>query len=92
MQHEGAAKVAQLARAMGVREPARRGAIARARHGPVTLKEMVSAYGTIANRGVYVAPQMITRIEDRDGKVLAVFGSAPPERALPGSPRRRWST
>ena len=51
---------------------------------PVTLKEMVSAYGTIANRGVYVAPQMITRIEDRDGKVLAVFGSAPPERALPG--------
>jgi membrane peptidoglycan carboxypeptidase len=32
---------------------------------------------------VYVAPQMITRIEDRDGKVLATFGSAPPERALP---------
>ncbi|KGB92936.1 penicillin binding transpeptidase domain protein [Burkholderia cepacia] len=84
MQHEGAAKVAQLARAMGVRDspldavpPLALGT------SPVTLKEMVSAYGTIANRGVYVAPQMITRIEDRDGKTLAAFGSAPPERALP---------
>ncbi len=84
MQHEGAAKVAQLARAMGVRESPLDAVPSLALGtSPVTLKEMVSAYGTIANRGVYVAPQMITRIEDRDGKVLAVFGSAPPERALP---------
>ncbi|VWB85723.1 penicillin-binding protein 1A [Burkholderia lata] len=83
MQHEGAAKVAQLARAMGVRESPLDAVPSLALGtSPVTLKEMVSAYGTIANRGVYVAPQMITRIEDRDGKVLAAFGSAPPERAL----------
>jgi len=84
MQREGAAKVAQLARAMGVRDSPLDAVPSLALGtSPVTLKEMVSAYGTIANRGVYVAPQMITRIEDRDGKVLAAFGSAPPERALP---------
>jgi len=84
MQQEGAAKVVQLARAMGVRESPLDAVPSLALGtSPVTLKEMVSAYGTIANRGVYVAPQMITRIEDRDGKVLAAFGSAPPERALP---------
>ncbi|WP_104012504.1 penicillin-binding protein 1A [Burkholderia anthinoferrum] len=84
MQHEGAAKVAQLARAMGVRDSPLDAVPSLALGtSPVTLKEMVSAYGTIANRGVYVAPQTITRIEDRDGKVLATFASAPPERALP---------
>ncbi|NHV32031.1 penicillin-binding protein 1A [Burkholderia sp. D-99] len=84
MQREGAARVAQLARAMGVRESPLDAVPSLALGtSPVTLKEMVSAYGTIANRGVYVAPQMITRIEDRDGKVLAAFNSAPPERALP---------
>ncbi|MBR8033295.1 penicillin-binding protein 1A [Burkholderia vietnamiensis] len=84
MQREGAARVAQLARAMGVRDSPLDAVPSLALGtSPVTLKEMVSAYGTIANRGVYVAPQMITRIEDRDGKVLATFGSAPPERALP---------
>ncbi|MBK1824920.1 penicillin-binding protein 1A [Burkholderia orbicola] len=83
MQREGAAKVAQLARAMGVRDSPLDAVPSLALGtSPVTLKEMVSAYGTIANRGVYVAPQMITRIEDRDGKALAAFGSAPPERAL----------
>ncbi|RQV05489.1 penicillin-binding protein [Burkholderia cenocepacia] len=84
MQHEGAAKVAQLARAMGVRDSPLDAVPSLALGtSPVTLKEMVSAYGTIANRGVYVAPQMITRIEDRNGRVLAALGSAPPERALP---------
>ena len=32
--------------------------------------EMVGAYGTFANQGVYVKPVMITRIEDRNGTVL----------------------
>ena len=40
---------------------------------PVTLKEMVSAYGTIANDGSYIEPLLVTRIEDRDGEVLAQF-------------------
>lgn len=36
----------------------------------VTLKELVAAYGSVANYGEYVAPQLITRIEDAEGKVL----------------------
>lgn len=36
----------------------------------ITLYEMVGAYGTFANEGVYVKPIVVTRIEDRNGKVL----------------------
>ncbi|WP_136467870.1 penicillin-binding protein 1A [Flagellimonas onchidii] len=32
--------------------------------------DMVGAYGTFANQGVYVKPVMVTRIEDRNGTVL----------------------
>lgn len=32
--------------------------------------EMVGAYGAFANKGVYVKPVMVTRIEDRNGTVL----------------------
>ncbi len=36
----------------------------------LTVYEMVGAYGTFANQGVYVKPVMVTRIEDRNGTVL----------------------
>jgi penicillin-binding protein 1A len=42
---------------------------------PVTLREMVTAYGTIANGGYYVEPTIVSRIEDRQGRVLAEFGA-----------------
>ncbi len=34
------------------------------------LYEMVGAYGTFANQGVFVEPVMVTRIEDKNGTVL----------------------
>jgi membrane peptidoglycan carboxypeptidase len=37
---------------------------------PVTLREMVTAYSAIANAGQHVEPMVITRIEDRKGRVL----------------------
>ena len=40
-----------------------------------SLFELVGAYGTFANRGVYVDPIFVTRIEDRHGNVLANFTS-----------------
>jgi penicillin-binding protein 1A len=49
---------------------------------PVTLLEMVSAYGTIADTGQYRKPLMIRRITDRAGKVLAEFGPADGRRAM----------
>ncbi|WP_212892904.1 penicillin-binding protein 1A [Capnocytophaga canimorsus] len=36
----------------------------------VTVFEMVGAYGTFANEGVYVKPVLVTRIEDKNGTVL----------------------
>ncbi|KWI38947.1 penicillin-binding protein 1A [Burkholderia stagnalis] len=79
----GPAKVARLAYAMGVRDSTLERVPSLALGtSPVTLKEMVASYATIANGGLYVEPQMVTRIETRDGEVLAEFAPAPPERAL----------
>lgn len=36
----------------------------------ITVHDMVAAYSTFANQGVYVKPQFITRIEDKNGVVL----------------------
>ena len=36
----------------------------------VTVEDMVAAYGTFANQGVYVKPQFISRIEDKSGVVI----------------------
>lgn len=36
----------------------------------INLFEMVSAYSTFANQGVYIKPVMVNRIEDKNGTVL----------------------
>ena len=39
----------------------------------VSIFEMVGAYGTYANKGVYTKPIFVTRIEDKNGNVLSRF-------------------
>jgi len=39
----------------------------------LSLLEMVSAYSTFANKGLRVAPMILTRIEDKNGTVLQEF-------------------
>ena len=39
----------------------------------ISLDEMVGAYGTYPNKGVYTRPQYVTRIEDRNGNVISTF-------------------
>jgi len=39
----------------------------------ITVFEMVSAYSAFANKGTWNEPIFVTRIEDRNGKVLAEF-------------------
>jgi penicillin-binding protein 1A len=39
----------------------------------VLLSEMVGAYCTFANKGIYTRPAFITHIEDKNGNVLATF-------------------
>ncbi|MFH6997793.1 penicillin-binding protein 1A [Flavobacterium sp. FlaQc-57] len=36
----------------------------------ITVEDMVAAYSTFANQGVYVKPQFLTRIENKSGEVI----------------------
>ena len=46
----------------------------------ISLHDMVGAYSTFANEGVYTEPLLVTRIEDRRGNVISTF--TPPEREV----------
>jgi penicillin-binding protein 1A len=83
VQRVGPASVAQLARAMGVRQ-SKLDVVPSLALGtsPVTLKEMVSAYSTIANNGAYIEPVLVLRIENAKGEVLQAFAPPVPEQAL----------
>ncbi len=39
----------------------------------IKLEEMVGAYGTFANHGVYTKPMYVTRIEDKNGNLISTF-------------------
>lgn len=84
MQSVGPAPVANLARAMGVRQ-SKLDEVPSLALGtsPVTLKEMVSAYATLANEGKYIEPLLVLQVEDRKGRVLESFAPKSPEQALP---------
>ena len=80
MQQVGPARVAEVARALGVRQSKLEEVPSLALGtSPVTLKEMISAYSSIVNLGRYVEPVLITSIEDRHGKVLETFAKSVPE-------------
>ena len=83
MQAVGPAHVAKLAKALGVRQSKLDEVLSLALGtSPVTLKEMVSAYSTLANEGRYIEPMMVSRVEDRHGKVLQSFQPKPPETVM----------
>ena len=84
MMQVGPAKVAALARAMGVRQSTLDEVPSLALGtSPVTLKEMVTAYATLANDGRYNAPVLITRVDDRNGRTLEVLAAPLTETAMP---------
>lgn len=90
MQEVGAERVAKLARAMGVRQSPLEAVPSLALGtSPVTLREMVAAYATIAEGGTYREPMIVTRVENRAGEVLAEFAPAKPESAL--DPEVAWT-
>jgi len=74
MQKVGPERVARLAQNMGVRQSKLDPVLSLALGtSPVTLREMVGAYGAIANEGHFVQPMFVLRIEDRQGRVLTEF-------------------
>ena len=83
MQRVGPPRIAQVAHDMGVRQ-SKLDAVPSLALGtsPVTLKEMVSAYGTIVNNGGYVEPMLVTRVESRRHGVLAEFHGKAPQPSL----------
>jgi penicillin-binding protein 1A len=83
VQQVGAQRVAKVAYAMGVRQ-SKLDAVPSLALGtsPVTLREMVSAFGSIANGGNYIEPMLVTAVEDRRHHVLEQFAPKAPEPAL----------
>lgn len=79
----GLDKIADLAQAMGMRR-SRLDVVPSMALGtsPVTLLEMASVYATIADEGRYREPYAVTRITDRQGRVLATFGPHPAQQVL----------
>ena len=82
MDKVGPSRVAKLARALGVRD-SELDVVPALSLGtsPVSLKEMVQAYATLANAGQFQAAMAVTRIETREGEVLADFAPAAAEQA-----------
>ncbi|NER13190.1 penicillin-binding protein [Leptobacterium flavescens] len=70
MDEVGPAPVVNLARKLGITSDILEVPSIALGTPDITVYEMVGAYGTFANQGVYVKPVMITRIEDKNGTVL----------------------
>jgi len=93
MQKVGPANVVQLAQALGVRQSKLEPVLSLALGtSSVTLLEMVTAYGSIANGGTYRAPLIVVRVEDRQGKVLAQFAAPKDTEPTPAMPRNHALT
>ncbi len=75
MKQFGPAAVVQIARRMGIVSPLDEVPSLALGISDISVKEMVGAYGTFANKGVYVEPLFISHIEDKNGNELARFKS-----------------
>lgn len=69
----GVDKVIDYARKLGITSPLADNLSLGLGSSGVTLPEMVTAYSTFPNLGERVEPMYITRIEDRDGKVIEEY-------------------
>ena len=86
VQKIGPASVGQLAQALGVRQ-SKLDVVPSLALGtsPVTLLEMVAAYGSIANGGHYQLPVLVASVENHQGNLLETF--APLKESVPAMPR-----
>lgn len=70
MKKVGPKKVIDLARKMGIESNIPEAPSICLGTPDVSLYEMVGAYGTFGNKGIYTKPIFITKIEDRNGTIL----------------------
>lgn len=78
----GALKVVDMARRLGVNSQLEPFASIALGAQDVSLYEMVSAYATLANEGIYNEPKVILRVEDKNGNVLKEFGASRSREAI----------
>ncbi|MGI6219003.1 MAG: transglycosylase domain-containing protein [Bacteroidaceae bacterium] len=69
-QEVGIANVARTAHAMGIQTPLQETPSLALGASDVSLLELVNSYCTVVNDGMTHDPILVTRIEDRDGKIL----------------------
>ena len=70
MDKVGPQPVVSLARKMGIKSYLPKVPSIALGSPDISLFEMVGAYGTFANKGIYVEPIMVTSIEDKNGTVV----------------------
>lgn len=73
MKQVGPRKVRKMARAMGLKGRIPPAPSICLGTPEVSVYEMVGAYGTFANKGVYTSPIFLNRIEDKNGIILDNF-------------------
>ena len=73
MKQVGPRKVRKMARSMGLKSNIPPAPSICLGTPDVSVYEMVGAYGTFANKGVYTEPVFLNRIEDKNGVVLDEF-------------------
>ena len=73
MKHFSPQAVVQIARKMGVTSPIDEVPAICLGAADLTVYEMVGANSTFVNKGVYVEPIFVTRIEDKNGNVIESF-------------------
>lgn len=75
MKRYGPQAVVDIAHKMGVRTPLDPVLSLCVGSAEVYLDEMVAAYSSFANKGIYTEPIFITKIEDKNGNVIAKFSA-----------------
>jgi penicillin-binding protein 1A len=78
----GPARVAEVARASGIRSELVENISLALGTSETSVLEMASAYSTFANRGVHVEPSVVLDVTTADGRVLRPLRSAPRTRVL----------
>ena len=82
-QETGISNVIQTAHDMGIQSPLDDVPSLPLGSNDVNLLELVNAYGTVADDGLHVAPVMVTKIVDADGKTIFEVKNEEGTRALP---------
>ncbi|MDO5656212.1 MAG: transglycosylase domain-containing protein [Flavobacteriaceae bacterium] len=69
----GPKAVIQLAEDLGVKSEIPENLTIALGSADLTLYEMVGAYSTFANQGIYIEPELVLSVEDKNGKIIKDF-------------------